>query len=305
MIALFNSRKNWVSVGTVSVLVGSVLFCGLPSFVQGQAIDPLTGLAISSPAIDPLTGLPVVQAPTQAVTQAPVTTAAPVSTPSTAPSSGVIRVNLRAGATANFISTATARVALRTPTTSSSATPSTTRVSTRGISAGASSTGVGTSTGGNTQVNASGNAFGKGSESVNIVDMGGTSGTIDLIFATGPQTDRMTAYYPPRGQAGSAQIKDTGEVATPNNGKDIANGVPIQITFGPGTGTLVEIVVNEGSTVAAGTIWSYTGTGTGANGSTITINGGAGATSTAAPSIPARIMPVIPRGVTRVNLRSP
>ena len=304
MIALFNSRKNWVSVGTVSVLVGSVLFCGLPSFVQGQAIDPLTGLPISSPAIDPLIGLPVVQAPTQAVTQAPVTTAAPVSTSSTAPSSGVTRVNLRAGATA-IISTATARVALRTPTTSSSTTRVSTRVSTRGISAGASSTGVGTSTSGNTQTNASGNAFGKGSETVNIVDMGGTSGTIDLIFATGPQTDRMTAYYPPRGQAGSAQIKDTGEVATPNNGKDIANGVPIQITFGPGTGTLVEIVVNEGSTVASGTIWSYTGTGTGANGSTITINGGAGATSTAAPSIPARIMPVIPRGVTRVNLRSP
>lgn len=299
MIALFNSRKNWVSLGTVSVLVGSVLFCGLPSFVQGQAIDPLTGLPISSPAIDPLTGLPVVQAPTQAVTQAPVTTAAPVSTSSTAPSSGVTRVNLRAGATA-IISTATARVALRTPTTSSS----TTRVSTRGISAGASSTGVGTSTGGNTQTNASGNAFGKGSESVNIVDMGGTSGTIDLIFATGPQTDRMTAYYPPRGQPGSAVIRDTGEVATPS-GKNIATGKPIQMVFGPGTGTLVEIVVNEGSTKDAGTIWTYSGTGTGANGSTITINGGEGATSTAEPSIPVRIMPVIPRGVTRVNLRSP
>lgn len=134
--------------------------------------------------------------------------------------------------------------------------------------------------------------------------MGGTSGTIDLIFATGPHTDRMTAYYPPRGQAGSAQIKDTGEVATPS-GKDIATGKPIQIVFGPGTGTLVEIVVNEGSTKAGGTVWTYTGTGTGANGSTITINGGEGATSTAEPSIPARIMPVIPRGVTRVNLRSP
>lgn len=303
MIALFNSRKNWVSVGTVSVLVGSVLFCGLPSFVQGQAIDPLTGLPISSPAIDPLIGLPVVQAPTQAVTQAPVTTAAPVSTSSTAPSSGVTRVNLRAGATA-IISTATARVALRTPTTSSSTTRVSTRVSTRGISAGASSTGVGTSTGGNSQTNASGNAFGKGSESVNIVDMGGTSGTIDLIFATGPHTDRMTAYYPPRGQPGSAQIKDTGEVATPS-GKNIATGKPIQMVFGPGTGTLVEIVVNEGSTKDAGTIWTYSGTGTGANGSTITINGGEGATSTAEPSIPVRIMPVIPRGVTRVNLRSP
>lgn len=197
------------------------------------------------------------------------------------------------------------RAALRVPMARVVGSTVSQRLATRTSSFGQTSPAA-AATGGTAQTNAAGNTVGSWSESSNLVDIRTTSGTIDLIFATGPQEDQMTIYYPPRGQPGSRQIHDTGMLATPNNGKDLAQGASIKVSFGPGTGTVVEIVVNEGATDNRGTIWTYTGTGTGVNGQKVTINGSmSGGTTTGTISAPARtVAPVlIPRGYTRVGLR--
>ena len=313
MLKVYKRAKGLVAGVNRPVLPVSMLFFGLSVLVQGQTVDPLTGLPL-----DPLTGLPIA-APvvqTQAAPQAP--TAQPASTTPSASTSGFVRVTLRPSSS----SAATAqRASLRVPTAFSSSVGGVSRVSTRTFSTGAAGSpvgtsfgstapiGTGTSTGGNAQTNKNGNTVGKWAESSNIIDMGATSGTIDLVFATGPKTDQMTIYYPPRGQAGSQQIKDTGRLATPNRGKDLARGAQIKVAFGPGTSTQVEIVVNEGALDARSTVWSYTGTGTGANGSTVTINGSMNGSTSSAPAAPVLRTPVVTQRPTtslqRVNLRQP
>lgn len=154
-----------------------------------------------------------------------------------------------------------------------------------------------------TQVDTSGansvnNAAGQWAESSNVIDLKDDEGTLDLFFATGPKPDQMTIYYPPRGQAGSKQITDTGMLQTPNNGKDLAQGFHLQIDFGPGPSTQIEIVVNEGATDARGTIWSYAGTGKAANGNTVTIDG-------SMDGIESPKAAAVSRAYERINLRRP
>ncbi len=146
--------------------------------------------------------------------------------------------------------------------------------------------------------NSTNNTAGQWSESSNVIDLKDDEGTLDLTFATGPKPDQMTIYYPPRGQLGSKQITNTGMLQTPNNGKDLAQGFRLQIDFGPGPSTQVEIVVNEGATDARGTIWSYTGTGKAANGNTVTIDGSMDGVESP------KVVPVS-RAYERINLRRP
>ncbi len=77
-----------------------------------------------------------------------------------------------------------------------------------------------------------------------LIDLGVTSGVIRVDYDFFSIPDDLRVYYPPRGP-GQVLIFDTGVV----NGAKVVN-----IPFGPGTGTTVELVMNEGGG-QPGTAW--------------------------------------------------
>lgn len=91
-------------------------------------------------------------------------------------------------------------------------------------------------------VQVSRNAGGNDAEDRLLVDTGATAGSIiinyDFLFVP----DSLAVFYE------GNRIFDTGLT----NGSQI-----VQISYGPGSSTQVEIVVNQGSTGIPGTIWSY------------------------------------------------
>lgn len=99
-------------------------------------------------------------------------------------------------------------------------------------------------------------AAGTETEDSRILDVGTTAGGIlNITYDFLAVPDTLRVYYPPRGFAGSTLVFDTG----------LVNGInTITVPFGPGTSTLVEIVMNEGTGIT-GTVWEYTATATPGN----------------------------------------
>ena len=92
-------------------------------------------------------------------------------------------------------------------------------------------------------------ATGAQAEQAFLVDTGGaTSGVINITYNFYTITDRLTVYYPPRGP-GQVQLLDTGYINNPTG------PVNLTIPFGPGTGTTIEVVMNEGGNPNPGTVW--------------------------------------------------
>ncbi len=82
-----------------------------------------------------------------------------------------------------------------------------------------------------------------GSDTVtNIIDVGGKSGTLQVFGSFAGEPDQMTVYYE------GAQIYDTSMAA---------GDVQFDVDFGPGTNSLVTVVMNEHGNTNAGTRWSY------------------------------------------------
>jgi hypothetical protein len=79
--------------------------------------------------------------------------------------------------------------------------------------------------------------------STNVFDTGRTPGTLLVSFTFGPLTDRMTIYY------SGSQIHDTGYLGGP----DARN---FAVSYGPGTNTLVTIIMDEGEN-QSGSTWEY------------------------------------------------
>jgi autotransporter-associated beta strand protein len=92
-------------------------------------------------------------------------------------------------------------------------------------------------------------ASGGSQENSNIIDTGATSGTLTITYDMFSIPDELRVYYGPRGTPGSTRIVDTGLVS--------GSGT-VGVSFGPGTGTRVEIVMDEGGGIS-GTAWTYTG----------------------------------------------
>jgi len=103
--------------------------------------------------------------------------------------------------------------------------------------------------GGTSVANVSGTASGGSAENSRVIDTGGTSGNIQIDYNFFAAPDRITVYYPPR-SVGGTLLHDTGIVS---------GSAQLNIPFGPGSSTLVEIVVNEGGGVL-GTGWNYNAT---------------------------------------------
>jgi flagellin len=78
------------------------------------------------------------------------------------------------------------------------------------------------------------------------VDTQGTSGQVDITFNFALVPDEIRVYYPPRSDGGTL-INSTGLVL--NNGT-------LSASFGPGSSTSIEIVVDEGAG-ATGNAWDF------------------------------------------------
>lgn len=94
------------------------------------------------------------------------------------------------------------------------------------------------------------NASGGSQEYSLIVDTGSVSGTITVTWDHYGIPDFLRVYYGPRMTAGSTKIFDTGLVS----GSGTAT-----FPYGPGTGTQVEFVMDEGGG-SSGTAWEFTAT---------------------------------------------
>jgi hypothetical protein len=94
-------------------------------------------------------------------------------------------------------------------------------------------------------------------ERSDIYNAKATSGTISIDLNCYNDDDRITIYYPPRTHAGSQQLYDWNGTTNFGQPHKIIN-----LPFGPGSSTYVEIVINEGRTPAV-VKWDYTGTITG------------------------------------------
>jgi large repetitive protein len=77
-----------------------------------------------------------------------------------------------------------------------------------------------------------------------LIDTGGFSGTISITYEFYAIPDQLRIYYPPQGDGGTI-IFDTGLVS---------GGATINVPYGPGPSTFVEIVMNPGGQ-PPGTIW--------------------------------------------------
>ena len=80
--------------------------------------------------------------------------------------------------------------------------------------------------------------------STNAYSVNSTSGTLNFSYLFGTLNDRMTVYY------GANQIYDTGYVGGPNTSYFTVN-------YGPGTGTSVIVIINEGNPNNHGSKWGY------------------------------------------------
>jgi autotransporter-associated beta strand protein len=94
-------------------------------------------------------------------------------------------------------------------------------------------------------LNLSFDASGGAAEQRFLIDTGGTSGTITVDYDMFSIPDDCRVYYPPEAQGGTL-IYDTG---------DVSNTGTFTVTYGPGTSTFIEIVMNEGGGLS-GTAWS-------------------------------------------------
>ncbi|MBX9583214.1 MAG: autotransporter-associated beta strand repeat-containing protein, partial [Gemmataceae bacterium] len=108
---------------------------------------------------------------------------------------------------------------------------------------------TGTLRGGQNSFNLSSN--GGQAEQAFLIDTGAPAGVVRVTYNFFTLRDRLTAYYPPRGEAGSTRILDTGYI---NNAPDLTPRT-LEFPFGPGTSNRVELVVNEGGNPDPFTVW--------------------------------------------------
>lgn len=85
-------------------------------------------------------------------------------------------------------------------------------------------------------------------EDSQVIDSNFTSGVVNLNFDFSGNAGTLKIYYPPRAQGGSA-IYDSGSVSGSQS---------VEVDFGEGSSTEIEIVVNEGGGTP-GTDWNYSG----------------------------------------------
>ena len=106
-----------------------------------------------------------------------------------------------------------------------------------------------------TPINLSFTASGGFEEQRFPIDTGGTSGTITIDFRFYSIPDDLRIYYPPRAQGGTL-IYDTGLISDPVPPPNPPPPPPpIVVSYGPGSSTFVEIVMNEGGNPDGGTAW--------------------------------------------------
>jgi autotransporter-associated beta strand protein len=100
-------------------------------------------------------------------------------------------------------------------------------------------------------VSSNSNVNGPGNESDTIIDTGSTSGTVTVNYDMHNLGNSLDIYYGVLGQPGTKRIFTTGGAVTGSNS--------VTVPYGPGGGTVIEIVVNRGggNPLAA---WDYTAT---------------------------------------------
>lgn len=86
-----------------------------------------------------------------------------------------------------------------------------------------------------------------GSEDAQVIDTGLNSGTVTLNFEVSSNASTLTIYYPPRTDSGSAIVSQS-----------VLGSASIEVDFGGGVSTEIEIVINEGGG-ASPTTWDYSG----------------------------------------------
>src|SRR5207244_1363425 len=87
-------------------------------------------------------------------------------------------------------------------------------------------------------------------ENDNIIDTGGTSGTVSVNYNMYYVPDSLDIYYGIAGQGG-VRIGGT-------NGQVSGTGT-VTVNYGPGATSIIEIIINQGGG-QSGTVWTYTAT---------------------------------------------